>query len=288
MSETKDLFTMRQVCKSCGLSRATILRMEERGLLEPAYIAPNTGVRYYDVYNVTRILHVKMFLDMGMSYSDALVYFTSGGKSPELLKTLETRLEQLQKAYDEMKLRIASEPRFSLALTQLPQYICYTKEYEGTGPKDKVENMHALLHEVVKKGYRPRIDQSIFCIVHADFMEGSWSGKPHSYTACVPVELDRPDEHTTLFPACQALEVVYRGPYDSLVRDPTNSGLNREYIRRFQEFGCKAAGFTRIISTVGSYTSPSFHQDSFVVRLAVPIEPLSQAQEREIRYQLGR
>lgn len=287
MSETKDLFAMHQVCKSCGLSRATILRMEQRGLLEPAYIVPNSGVRYYDVYNITRILHVKMFLDMGMSYSDALLYYTSGGKSPELLKSLETRLEQMQRAYDEMKLRIANEPRFSLELTQLPQYICYTKEHEGIGPRDKVENMHALLHKALEQGYRPKIDQSIFCIVHADFMKGSWTGKPHSYTACIPVDLDHPDEHTTLFPACQALEVVYRGPYDPLVQDPTASGLNREYIRRFQEFGCKAAGYTRIIITVGSYTSPSFRQDNFVVRLAVPIEPLSREQEREIRYKLG-
>ena len=40
-----DFFTIRQVCKSCGLSRATLLRMEERGLLKPASIDPETGYR---------------------------------------------------------------------------------------------------------------------------------------------------------------------------------------------------------------------------------------------------
>ncbi len=54
----KKLFTIGQVCKCCGVSRSTILRMEIRGLLSPR-VDENTGYRYYNIYNVTKVLNIQ-------------------------------------------------------------------------------------------------------------------------------------------------------------------------------------------------------------------------------------
>ena len=38
--DTKKLFQITEAAHACSLSRSTLLRLEERGLLTPAYTAP--------------------------------------------------------------------------------------------------------------------------------------------------------------------------------------------------------------------------------------------------------
>lgn len=56
MGMEKEFFQITEAARACGLSRSTLLRMEEKGLLTPAYIAPDSGRRYYDNHNVARIM----------------------------------------------------------------------------------------------------------------------------------------------------------------------------------------------------------------------------------------
>lgn len=67
VQDTKKLFQITEAARVCGFSRSTLLRMEERGLLPPASIAPDSGRRYYDNHNVARILQVEKFRAMGLS-----------------------------------------------------------------------------------------------------------------------------------------------------------------------------------------------------------------------------
>ena len=46
--DTKKLFQITEAAHACGLSRSTLMRMEKKGLLTPAYIAAESGRRYYD------------------------------------------------------------------------------------------------------------------------------------------------------------------------------------------------------------------------------------------------
>ena len=57
--DTRPLFQITVAAHACGLSRSTLLRMEEKGLLAPAYIAPDSGRRYYDNHNVARVLQIE-------------------------------------------------------------------------------------------------------------------------------------------------------------------------------------------------------------------------------------
>ena len=47
----KDLFSIGEIGKVCGVSRTTLRRLEEKGLVLPAYIDENSGYRYYDNHN---------------------------------------------------------------------------------------------------------------------------------------------------------------------------------------------------------------------------------------------
>ena len=63
----KNFFTIRQVVQSCGLSRATILRLEEKGPLKPAQIDLNRGYHYYDNHNrgfLMQLFEAKAFSEL--------------------------------------------------------------------------------------------------------------------------------------------------------------------------------------------------------------------------------
>lgn len=44
----QNYLTINQLAKVCSISRASLLRMEQDGILTPAYVNPDNGYRYYD------------------------------------------------------------------------------------------------------------------------------------------------------------------------------------------------------------------------------------------------
>ena len=90
--DKKALFQITEAAHACGLSRSTLLRMEEKGLLAPAYIAPDSGRRYYDNHNVARIMQIEKLKAMGLGTEEIAGYFASGGEVTDLLSMLEERL----------------------------------------------------------------------------------------------------------------------------------------------------------------------------------------------------
>ena len=42
------LFSIRQAAHACNLSRSSLIRLEEKGMLTPAHTDAKTGYRYYD------------------------------------------------------------------------------------------------------------------------------------------------------------------------------------------------------------------------------------------------
>ena len=66
--ETKKLFTIAQAANACSVSRSTLLRMEEEGLLKPA--RHNDGrYRYYDVQNIMEAMQIYSMHRMGLTRS---------------------------------------------------------------------------------------------------------------------------------------------------------------------------------------------------------------------------
>jgi DNA-binding transcriptional MerR regulator len=49
--EDIQLFSIHEFSRACGVSRASLLRMEECGFLTSCRIDSETGYRYYDAHN---------------------------------------------------------------------------------------------------------------------------------------------------------------------------------------------------------------------------------------------
>lgn len=265
-------FTIHQVCKCCGVSRSTILRMEDRGLLQPAFVDEKTGYRYYNTYNVTRVLHIKMFLEMGLSYGEVALYFQSDGKAPQLLDALRARLSALKRTYDEMELRINDRQNFSAEFIRLPEYVCYQKEFKASAPDGRYKSSYDTFREMVEKGYRPLISKYIFLINKRDDL---WeSGDPindagNDFICCIPLQPDCADEHTVTYPSCTAFSLLCYGDYAAIQKAHTELG------KRVRALGLKSTGYPRSIGIVSGYTDGGFDKKNYVTRLAVPLEDMS-------------
>ena len=49
----RALFSIKEMSNICGISRTSLLRLEEDGFLTPYHVNHETGYRYYDLLNVT-------------------------------------------------------------------------------------------------------------------------------------------------------------------------------------------------------------------------------------------
>lgn len=262
----KNLFTIGQVCKCCGVSRSTILRMEDRGLLSPACVDENTGYRYYDIYNVTKVLHIQMFLNMGLTYDDAYSYYASMGKSPEILAALENRLALLTRAYEEMKLRMDDKQHLKLEIITLPEYVCYQREFKGGTWSDKYRNMYDLFGEVIEKGYRPLLSERLFNI--SKYNGGQEKEGENTYICCVPLEPSCADDNTVFHPSCKAVSMLCYG------NEKTANKARVELDERIRTLGLKPIGYILGMGIVNGYTGKEFSQENYVSRLIVPIQDL--------------
>ena len=133
----ENLFQITEAAKACGISRSTLMRLEEKGLIKPIYISKESGRRYYDNYNITRILEIEKFKSMGLSTEEIIEFYQSGGQISKILLPLEEKLSNLKRSVDELKLRSHNEGDIIVEVITLPKVICKMKKAIGKTPKDK-------------------------------------------------------------------------------------------------------------------------------------------------------
>lgn len=153
--DIKNLFQITEAAQACGLSRSTLLRMEEKGLLPPAYIAPDSGRRYYDNHNVARIMQIEKLKAMGLGTEEIAGYFASGGEVTDLLSMLEERLRELSRGVEELRLRAGGSGGLSIQLMTLPAVTCCTRRCEGHTIAEKYNAMYDFYGRMRPSGLPP-------------------------------------------------------------------------------------------------------------------------------------
>ena len=264
----KDLFTVGQVCKVCGISRSTALRLESRGLLAPAYCDEETGYRYYDNHNINKILQIKAFQEMGLQYDDILEFYSSGGDASGLVKKMKERLSLLSRTVAEMELWNDNKRHLSCELIEVPDYVCYAREFTGMSFDDEYKDMYGLCTEAFKKGYRMLATEPMFIIHKNDDLFG---GKPKSedlkYLCCIPLEPDCASEETVVIPGGRALSILYYGIHKS-ISDSAPTLL----IKKMNELGLKPAGYFRGLCLVAPYMGKEINPENYVSRFILPVK----------------
>ena len=261
-----SLFTIRQAARACNVSRSTLIRLEDKGLLTPAYIDTNNGYRYYDNDNVARILQIRKFQCMGFSPEEISSYFESGGKADELLATLEQKLSVLQQQVAEMRLRSHNVPDMSLSIIKIPETVCCIRKFQSPLLQDRYHVAYDFLHECVEKGIALAPEPFFFINERTDNLEGNFSSTPYDSYVCIPVLPEQAPEDAIHIPACTALSLLCYGNY---------SNINEAYLylgEQVRERGLTPAGYIRAIALVAPYVGKEIDPQRYCSQLVLLVE----------------
>lgn len=260
----KQLFQITQAANACGVSRSTLMRMEEKGLLSPAYVAPESGRRYYDNFSVAHVMQVEKFKSLGLDNEEIIRYFKSGGQIESLLAALENRLYKLQNGVEELRLRSAQTGTCSISEMTIPETICIMRKSMGHTIKDKYDASFAAYEECIRKGYRLS-DEPIFTISdRTDYLKGYIGTEDYPLYSCIP--LKEKVAEAVVLPRCKVLSVLYYGSYDNI--DEAWLTLGREVRTR----GLKPVGSPRVLGLVAPYTGKEIAEKRYCSRFVLPIE----------------
>ena len=263
--DTKKLFQITEAAHVCGLSRSTLMRMEEKGLLTPVHIAAESGRRYYDSHDVARILQIEKFRNMGLSTEQITDYFAHGGETSTLLAVLENRLHDLQRSVEELQLRTTKESGISVQIMRLPAVTCRMRQCTGHTIADKYADMYDFYSECVRRGC-VLSEEPLFTISERqDYLEGYIGSEPYSYAVCVPVRPEKAPADAVVLPECRVLSVLYCGDYSGV--DEAWLTLGREVKAR----GLTPAGAPRVLGIVAPYTGREIETRRYCSRLVLPI-----------------
>lgn len=265
-NDKKKMFRIAEAASACGISRSTILRMEENGLLVPAYIDPSSGHRYYDNHNISRIIEIENLKYMGIGAEKIADYFASGGDAEVLLAPLEEKLSMLQRSVEELQLRTGRRGNFFSDIIDLPEYICCVSTHEGMTVPQKYTAMYNFYGECVSRGYILG-REPLFCISERrDYLRGEISEDPFTFHVCVPVSKKEAPAEAVVFPACKALSVLYLGSYKDV--NLMWLALGKEV----RERNLTPAGYPRVMGIVAPYTGREIDQNLYCSRVVLPIE----------------
>lgn len=263
-----SLFSIRQAAHACNLSRSSLIRLEEKGLLTPAYTDEKTGYRYYDTHNISRILQIQKFQWMGFSPEEISSYYAGGGKADELLVTLEQKLYVLQQQVEEMRLRSHNIPDMSLSIIEIPEIICCVRRYQGSLLQDKYHASYDFFHECADKGISLAPNPLFIINERTDYLEGKITSTPYDFHVCIPVLPEHAPEDAVSVPACTALSLLIYGDYKNL--NEAHLYLGEQVRKR----GLTPAGYIRAVSLVGPYVGREINPNMYCSQLVLPIKEI--------------
>ena len=185
----KELFTIAQAANACNVSRSTLLRMEEEGLLTPA-LHEDGKYRYYSTENIMQAMQINAFHRMGLTRREIRPVF----ETPAEIDEIVTRLE--------LKKRTLQDSSSVVELLNIPETLCYTRIYDVEGGRyDLGQYLRETITEAVRAGCRLNWDRRPFMRVNRpDLAEGVFRPGIYRYHICVPV-LNQPK-------GCEAIRAV--------------------------------------------------------------------------------
>lgn len=264
-----SLFSIRQAAHACNLSRSSLIRLENKGLLTPAHTDAKSGYRYYDTHNISRILQIQKLQGMGFSPEEIISYYEGGGKADELLASLEQKLYVLQQQVEEMRLRSHHVPDMSLSIIEIPETTCCVRKYQGALVQDKYHASYDFFHECADKGISLAPNPLFIINERTDYLEGKITSTPYDFYVCIPVLPERAPEDAVSFPACTALSLLVYGDYSNINEAHLYLG---EQVRKRK---LTPAGYVRAIALVAPYVGREIAPDMYCSQLVLPVEELT-------------
>ncbi len=265
--ERRKLFTIKEMTRACGVSRTTLIRMEEDGFLTPYRVDPDTGYRYYDLQNVAAVGQYQRLQESGLSRKEIADLYYERVDSGVFLKAQRQKLNRLRRFLDEYEFRHDRSKSFSVFYVTLPAVTCYCAEITSSSAEEAAALCFQAHERCVKEGYRLLGSEPLFGIPDEQFPRMDYSGNEYHSTFCIPVVSDsEPRPPLRFFPAADALSIIGFGKF---------SIVPKLWDRLWMELSARdlvRSGPARIIALVAPYTGTHLHTDDYCYEYVIPIK----------------
>ena len=191
MDQTENLFKIGQITKACSISRATLLRLEEDGLITPARKDPASGYRYYSLENLFHIRRILYLRSLGFSTSVIRHHLETPTDPVPLIQDMEERVRQMTKTLWVLRQFTGNSSEFSVSIMEVGVRNCYVNNVVTKGSfKNVALHVRETIAEAVENGICIDRDRGILIatdrtdIVHGKFDEET----PYLYSIGVPTK----------------------------------------------------------------------------------------------------
>jgi DNA-binding transcriptional MerR regulator len=211
----EGIFSITSLARTCGVSRATILRMENEGLLEPAYIDPANSYRYYDCKSVAEVIRILNYQRLGFTKKEIADLYEDPLRIRESIAELRDHHEFILRELEELSLKINETNDIQIRETEMPEghyYVKYSRIIYGP------EHVRRLalngLNEFISANMRGT-GERIMMLHVADESEmiGSFDHREHECRLLIPTMSNFDDDNVIYSDPYKALTLVCRGNY---------------------------------------------------------------------------
>ena len=285
LTEFDDLhlktFTISEVCRVTGVSRALLLKLEKKGIIKPYSIDKSSGYRRYTHFEISSILQYKMLREMGFSQDEILHYYTDKTSLNDIIGKMKHKRDQLQRAIEELEVRLDNEDTYSYSFVELPDVTCYCGTTKCITPADTEKFTALLSDEIIRLGITILSYEPLFALRRDS--ERNVQGDPDNpfeVTICIPIVPDTGIEnaasdkndlhgHIETVKGGKAFSQLYHGGYGAPnYMTPHFHKLWEEIRKR----GLKTTGLVRAIGLVAPYVGLDIDPDKYVFRFAAMIK----------------
>lgn len=264
----ETLYSVGQIATACGVSRSTLLRLDEEGLLVPAVHNPN---RMYTFHDMMKLRQIVMLHSYGFTHAVIKEYFEDNGNYNNLFAILSAKQSDIFYFMSEMQLRMNTEHKIHVQGLYAPEIICHCKNLGKSFP---YYSMHTDLigrqmKDVIDKKYEISPSKPLFVTTPwEDLAAGADFAAEREFTGHIPLaEMpENPDPDVIKIPKTRVLSVLFHGPSVPMPE------IIKEMKEKIEREHLVAKGPLYLISMVGPHLGLDIPPERYLARIILPIE----------------
>lgn len=252
MAEEQKGFSTFQLAKACGISRATILRLEQDGFIFPSYIDNSSGKRFYSFCDAARVIQILTLRSFGLQKPIIHNFFDDQENYQVCLDVLQEQVEKLTRIIRVVKNWQNASDEAQISHKKIAAINCYRKELKTNEPL--LDFLIKTFEEVIALGYEINISRTPFLQIY---------NFPHKKVyACIPV-LQKNMNNIVQIPSCRALSIQLRSNIQNTPR------LLKTITTKIRKHGYISPSQLRIHLPYDEFTRKNYSNPQKVLKIIV-------------------
>ena len=265
---TDAVYTVSQVAQACGVSRSTLLRLEDEGLLIPTI---HDTKRVYSFIDMMKLRQILTLHNYGFTHAVIKEYFEDNGNYTNLFSLLAAKQSDIFYFMNEMELRMKTEHKIHVQGIYAPEIICHCRNLGKSFPYYAMHTdlIGRQMEEVIKKKYEVSPSRPLFVTTPwEDLANGADFAAEREFTGHIPLAHmpENPDSSVIVIPKHRVLSVLFHGPSVPMpeIIEEMKKKIEREHL--------VANGPLYLISMVGPHLGLDIPPERYLARIILPIQ----------------